>query len=117
MWFPELSSPSLYSISDPRSLSSWLQSLRQSLEAGHTGLLLFTLQGQLAEDILHAFAECANLDELGLNAEEQTYADQQENQDVVSQEAVDLHYQRQQGCVQRIHNYPPMILFYFPVTH
>ena len=67
----------------------------QSLEAGHTGLLLFTLQGQLAENILHAFAECANLDELSLEAEEQASAHQQEDQNVVSQEAVCLNNQGQ----------------------
>ena len=46
----------------------------QSLERAHAAALLAALEGQLAEHVLHAFAEAANLHELGADREVQTAA-------------------------------------------
>ena len=46
-------------------------------------ILLAAKQLQIAEHLLHTFAEAANLNEAGLNGIEQTDTDQQENQNVV----------------------------------
>jgi len=70
----------------------------QSLERGHAGGLLTAAQGQVAEDLLHAFAEAANLHELGADGVEQAYANQQEDEDIAGQVIVDVANDGIQGC-------------------
>ena len=62
----------------------------QRLERAHTAVVLLAVQGQIAEDLFHAFAEAADLDEAGLNGVPEANGHQQEHQDVVGQVRVDL---------------------------
>ena len=61
----------------------------QSLERGHTTFLLATAQGQVAEYLLHAFAEAADLHEASFDGEDEAGTHQQENENVVREIGVD----------------------------
>ena len=73
----------------------------QSLEGAHAAALLTALEGQIAEDVFHAFAKAANLDELGLDGEPEAAGNEENDEDVVRQIRIDRLHNREQDVVHK----------------
>ena len=64
----------------------------QCLERAHTALLRAAVKGKVSENLMHAFAEAAHLNEAGLDGVPEAHSNQQEHQNVVGQIRVDVGY-------------------------
>ena len=68
----------------------------QSLEGAHAAVVLIAEKLQISEDLPHALAEAADLNEAGLDGEPQSHSGQQNYQDVVRQIRIDSVYDVEQ---------------------
>ena len=64
----------------------------QGLEGTHAPLLPSAPQGQVAENLFHAFPKAAHLDEAGADGVKQTHTDEQKDQDIAGQIGVDVDH-------------------------
>ena len=81
----------------------------QCLKGAHAAVMLFAVEGQIAEDSAHTLAEAADLNEAGLDAVPQADSHQQKDQNVVGQVRVDAAYsgikRSVQFCDDRFHSF------------
>ena len=81
----------------------------QRLKGAHAAVMLFAVEGQIAEDSAHTLTEAADLNEAGLDAVPQADSHQQKDQNVVGQVRVDAAYsgikRSVQFCDDRFHSF------------
>ena len=81
----------------------------QGLEGAHAAVMLFAVEGQIAEHSAHTLTEAADLNKAGLDAVPQADSHQQKDQNVVGQVRVDAAYsgikRSVQFCDDRFHSF------------